>query len=185
MEEPSYLLSIPNREVRKVYTTTFRQWMQQRMKGHGGHLDKLTRALLQGDPEQLEEQLQAFTMNVLSYHDPGTVDPEQVYHAFVIGLLAVLEPDYQVRSNRESGRGRPDVIIRPMQPGKPGVVMELKVAKPSKKTLDQALEEGLEQIQRNDYAAELRAAGASPVHAFAVAFDGKLVRVTGLSTHPG
>jgi hypothetical protein len=185
MERPLHRLSIPNREVREVYTTTFRQWMQQRMKGRGANLDKLTRSLLQGDSEELEEQLQAFTTNVLSYHDPGTLDPEQVYHGFVIGLLAVLEPEYQVRSNRESGQGRPDVMIRPREPGNPGVVLELKVAKPPKKTLDQALEQGLEQIRANDYPAELRAAGASPVHAFAVAFDGKVVRVNSLSDQTG
>ena len=170
-------LSIPNREVRHVYATTFRSWMESRMKGHSGSLEKLTRALLGGDAEGFEEQLQAFVTNVLSFHDPGTLDPERVYQGFVVGLLAVLEPDYQVRSNRESGKGRPDVLIRPMAAGKAGVVLELKVAKPGKKTLEQALEEGLAQLQANDYGAELRAGGAAPVHAFAVAFDGKQVRV--------
>ncbi len=128
-------------------------------------------------PSASEEQLQAFVTNVLSFHDPGTVDPERVYQGFVVGLLAVLEPAYQVRSNRESGKGRPDVLIRPTQPGKAGVVLELKVAKPGKKTLEQALSEGLEQLRANDYGAELRAVGADPVHAFAAAFDGKEVRV--------
>ena len=103
-----------------------------------------------------------------------------MYHAFVIGLLATLEPEYEVRSNRESGRGRPDVTIRPRQAGRPGAVLELKVARPGKKTLDQALAEGVAQIQERDYASELRAAGASPVHAFAVAFDGKVARVLGV-----
>ncbi len=170
-------LSIPNREVRHVYATTFRSWMQNRMKGYGASLDKLTRALLGGDAEGFEEQLQAFVTNVLSFHDPGTIDPERVYQGFVVGLLAVLEPGYQVRSNRESGKGRPDVLIRPTAAGKAGVVLELKVAKPGKKTLEQALEEGLGQLQAKDYEAELRAGGALPVHAFAVAFDGKEVRV--------
>jgi hypothetical protein len=68
-------------------------------------------------------------------------------------------------------------MVRPMQPGKPGVVLELKVARPRKQTLAQALAEGLAQLRRNDYGAELRAAGAPVVHAFAVAFDGKRVRV--------
>jgi len=170
-------LSIPNREVRHVYATTFRTWMENRMKGHGGSLDKLTRALLGGDAERFEEQLQAFVTNVLSYHDPGALDPERVYQGFVVGLLAVLEPVYQVRSNRESGKGRPDVLIRPMQPGKAGVVLELKVARPGKKTLEQALSEGLAQLRAKDYAAELRSMGAAPIHAFTVAFDGKEVRV--------
>jgi hypothetical protein len=176
-------LSIPNREVRHVYATTFRTWMENRMKGHGGSLDKLTRALLGGDAERFEEQLQAFVTNVLSYHDPGTLDAERVYQGFVVGLLAVLEPGHQVRSNRESGKGRPDVLIRPMQPGKAGVVLELKVAKPGKKTLEQALSEGVTQLRANDYGAELRAAGATPIHAFTVAFDGKEVRVLQVTAH--
>ncbi|WP_437827391.1 AAA family ATPase [Sorangium sp. So ce1153] len=175
MEQPSHLLSIPNREVRGVYTTTFRRWLGARLERQSGGLDRILAALLAGDAERIQAQLQAFATDVLSYHDTGRPDPEQVMQGFVLGLLAALEPDYQVRSNRESGRGRPDVIIRPSQPGRPGVVLELKVARGGK-TLEQALEEGIEQIRRNDYTAELRAAGAAPIHALAVAFDGKLVR---------
>lgn len=173
-----YRLSIPNREVREVYATTFRHWLAARMTGRGGSVDKLSRALLSGDAETVEEHLQGFVLNLLSYHDVGTVAPEQVYQGFIVGLLAAMEPHYQVRSNRESGKGRPDVTIRPMSPGKPGVVLELKVAK-RKKTLEDALAEGLHQVKTNDYGAELRAAGAHPVHVFVVAFDGKDVRVGG------
>jgi len=181
-EEPPYRLSIPNREVREVYATTFRRWRDDRLKGEGGSLRRLLDALLEGDAERLETQLQALATNLLSYHDtaaraPGRADPEQVYQGFVIGLLAALEPDYQVRSNRESGDGRPDVLVRPALAGKPGVVLELKVVKPSRRTPDKALADAIEQIQRHDYAAELRSAGASPVHVFAVAFDGKRVWV--------
>lgn len=176
-ERPAHALSIPNREVREVYSTTFRGWMEARMEGHGGSVDRLVRALLGGDAEALEEQLQAFVSNVLSHHDPGRLDPERVYHGFVMGLLAVLEPGHDVRSNRESGAGRPDVLVRPREAGKPGAVLELKVARPGRKTLEQAIAEGLDQLEAKDYTAELRAAGATPVHAFAVAFDGKTVRV--------
>ena len=112
------------------------------MRGHGGSLSELCDALLGGNAELLEEQLQAFVTNVLSFHDTGAIKPERVYQGFVVGLLAVLEPGYQVRSNRESGYGRPDVLIRPVQPGKPGAVLELKVARPGKRTLAQALAEG-------------------------------------------
>jgi hypothetical protein len=177
MERSAHFLSIPNREVREVYTSTFRTWMQARMRGHGGNLELLTSALLEGDAETFEEQLQAFVTNVLSYHDATGAAPEQVYHGFVVGLLSVLEPAYQVRSNRESGRGRPDVLIRPREAGKPGVVIELKVARPSRKTLDKALEEGLRQAGEKGYIAELTAGGAAPVYVFVVAFDGKEVRV--------
>jgi hypothetical protein len=180
-DPPVYRLTIPNREVRQVYTSTFRRWMEARMRGHGGDLDTLTRALLGGDAAEVEHQLQAFAINLLSYHDAGTPSPENLYQGFIIGLLAVMEPHYLVRSNRESGAGRPDVMIRPRVPGQPGVVMELKVARASEKSpgshLDAALDEALAQLAANDYAAELRAAGAVPVHALAVAFDGKQVRV--------
>jgi hypothetical protein len=180
-----YRLTIPNREVRIVYADTFRLWMEDRMIGHGGNLDELTRVLLSGDTAAFERQLQAFATNLLSYHDAGTASPENLYQGFIIGLLAVMEPNYLVRSNRESGAGRPDVLIRPRVPGQPGVVLELEVARGSEKSpgvhLDAALDEALAQMAENDYAAELRAAGAHPVHALAVAFDGKQVRVRSAS----
>ncbi|MFO0755970.1 MAG: AAA family ATPase [Byssovorax sp.] len=172
-----YRLSIPNWEVREVYTTTFEQWMKRRLSSGGGSLDRLIRALLDGDAELVEEHLQLFVQNLLSYHDPGTLYPERVYQGFVVGLLAAMEPSYQVRSNRESGKGRPDVIIRPLSAGKPAVVLELKVARPKKKTLEQALSEGVSQLESMGYDAELLASGASVVHGLAVAFDGKEVRV--------
>jgi hypothetical protein len=176
-EPPVYRLTIPNREVRQVYTSTFRRWMEARMHGHGGDLEALTRAVLTGDAAGFERQLQAFATNLLSYHDAGTPSPENLYQGFIIGLLAVMEPHYLVRSNRESGAGRPDVMIRPRVPGQPGVVLALKVARAGEKSLDAALEEALAQPATHDYGAELRAAGATPVHALAVAFDGKEVRV--------
>jgi hypothetical protein len=175
-EEITYRLSIPNREVRDVYASTFRAWLEDRLGGGERGMDQLRAALLGGDAKLLEKQLQAFTMNMLSYHDTA-IEPEQVAHAFVIGLLATLEPTYEVRSNRESGFGRPDVMIRPRKAGLPGVVLELKIAKPGGMTPEAALSEGLAQIEEQAYLAELRAAGADPVHAFAVAFDGKRVWV--------
>jgi len=175
-EVPPYRLSIPNREVQEVYTSTFRWWMEARLKGHGGSSEKLRRAVLSGDAAALEQQIQAFVTDMLSVHDTARVDPEQIYHVFVVGLLGVLQPEHRVRSNRESGEGRPDVLISPRQPGRPGVVLEFKVAR-SRKTPKRALTEALAQIRKKGYAAELHAAGASPVHVFAVVFDGKRVWV--------
>jgi hypothetical protein len=179
-EAPTYFLSIPNREVREVYTSTFREWLRERLGGASGDVDRLTRALLSGDAEALEASLQTFTENLLSHHDTAPrpeLRPEQVYHAFVIGLLATLEPAYEVRSNRESGHGRADVLIRPRRGDGPGVVLELKVARAGKKTMARALAEGATQIERSGYRAALSAAGIGPVHALVVAFDGKRVAV--------
>ncbi|WP_428268862.1 AAA family ATPase [Haliangium sp.] len=184
MEQPAHELSIPNREVRLLYSGTFAAWMKARLIGHGGDLDLLTAALFRGDAEGVESQLQTFMDSMASYFDTARPSLEHFYHGFVLGLLAVLEPDYQVRSNRESGRGRPDLLIRPTRPGRPGVVLELKVARPGKKTLAQALREGRDQIESNAYAAELTAAGADPIHAYAVAFDGTEVRVEAAAVAP-
>jgi hypothetical protein len=78
-----------------VYATTFRQWLEGRLVSRGGSVDRLKTALLRGDAEVFERQLQAFVTDVLSYHDPAVLDPEQVYQGFVLGLLATLEPEYQ------------------------------------------------------------------------------------------
>lgn len=83
-----------------------------------------------------------------------------------------------VRSNRESGSGRYDVMILPRTPGQPGVVMELKVkSRRRRETMKGAVAAALKQTRERDYAAELRACGASPIHEMGVVFDGKQVRV--------
>ncbi len=180
-EEPRYRLSIPNREVRKLYTSTFRDWMNANLLEGGGRVDELTSAMFQGDvdrfEDRFEDQLSRFVRTLLSYHNLGGPAPEDVYQGFIVGLCAVLEPRWRVRSEREAGFGRADVLIEPAEPGGPGVVLELKVARPKRKTLSEALAEGLAQLRSRDYASELRALGAEPVQAYAVAFDGKAVAV--------
>ena len=114
---------------------------------------------------------------MFSYQDGASKRPEHFYHGFVLGLLSTLEPAYRVRSNRESGDGRPDVLVIPADKGKAGVVLELKVARPKRKTLDQALDEGEAQIKEKKYGAELEAQGVGSLIALVVAFDGKTVRV--------
>lgn len=175
---PLYRLSIPNVEVAEVYRTTFQAWMNEGLRSSGGSIEALTKALLQGDDDEFEQQLQKLVAFIPSYHDVRGAKPEQFYHGLMLGLLAALEPDYEVRSNRESGAGRPDVIIKPRRAGKPGVVLELKAAGVrAKRTMTEAINEGLEQLRENDYGSELRAAGVHTIHSFVVAFDGKKVIV--------
>ncbi|MBK9265627.1 MAG: AAA family ATPase [Polyangiaceae bacterium] len=176
-DRPPFRLSIPNREVAEVYRTTFHLWMKKGLRGQGGDLGELLDALLGGHVSRFEGQLQKFAGYLPSYHDVSGVEPERFYQGLMIGLLASLEPDYEVRSNRESGEGRPDVLIKPRHASKPGVVLELKSARKGEKTLEQAMAEGLRQLEAHDYAADLRAAGVETIQQMVVGFDGKRVMV--------
>ncbi len=192
-------LAIPNKEVEYVYQTLFRGWLEQRLGGER-QVDDLLRAVLSGDAEECERLLEIL-LGSLSIHDVAvrrspaerdrrideelTTDvaltemtPEQIYHVFVVGLLLGLQPRYVVRSNRESGRGRYDVMIAPRTPGQPGVVIELKVPdRRRSETLETAMAAALRQIRERDYAAELRACGAEPIHEMGIVFDAKSVLV--------
>lgn len=189
---PPVQLAIPNAEIFEIYRSTFRAWLDRSLQAQGGSIDRLLRALLSGNAQLLEEQLQHYARQLLSYHDTAysLVQPERFYHGLLLGLLASLEPIFKVRSNRESGAGRPDILILPTRDAQPGAVLELKVVsrgksrallKPAKipAATDKILKAALEQISTKHYAEELKAAHASPIHLFAVAFDGKYVWVKG------
>ena len=166
-------LWIPNEEVAQIYRSTFADWISAKAGG-ASRVDALERALLSADAAEFARGLEGLLADTLSYHDVAGRTPERVYHAFVAGLLVRLAPDFDVRSNRESGFGRCDVLVMPRAPGRPGVAMELKVVR-SGEPPEAALDAAMAQLRDRDYAAELHARGASPIHELAVAFDGKRV----------
>jgi len=174
-EQTRAVLSIPNREVLSIFRDTFTDWLQDGL-GDPSRVRELLGTLLSGDATTFSRYLTDLLRDVLSYHDLGGRQPERVYHAFIAGLLVSLGEDYEVRSNRESGYGRYDVMVLPRTAGRPGVVLELKVPVEGE-AVDAALDDGLRQIRERDYAAELRARGARPVHELAAVFDGKRAHV--------
>jgi hypothetical protein len=170
-------LAIPNREVAGELRKMVRIWVEGQVGGSSA-LKSLLDALLRGDAPTLEKHLSDMVRVNLSYFDTAEPEPERFYHGLVVGLLAGLGGDYEVRSNRESGFGRCDVLVLPKIVGKPGVALELKrVATESGETPEKALAMALRQIRSNDYAAELRARGATPIHELAAVFEGKRVHV--------
>ncbi len=174
-EGPRARLSIPNREVRTVFSTTFVRWLEAGL-GDRSAVRAMLSALLAGDGETFGLHLGDLLRDTLSYHDLGGRQPERVYHALIAGLLVQLGDEYEVRSNRESGYGRYDVTVTPCRPGGPGVVLELKVPA-GDEGVETALDAALCQLSDRDYAAELRASGADPIHELAVVFDGKRAHV--------
>ncbi|MEZ4294635.1 MAG: AAA family ATPase [Polyangiaceae bacterium] len=169
-------LCIPNKEIQIVYEDMFRNWLHKAAPDHT-LVDELVRSLLAGDAPTVESLLQEMLLRVVSFQDGAGREPEKLYHGLILGLLVHLTPRYDVRSNREAGYGRADVLMVPRTKGQPGVVMELKVPF-GKETLDQALEKAARQIRARRYAAELESAGAAPIHEYAMAFDGKRARVS-------
>jgi hypothetical protein len=163
---------IPNQEVRSIFAETFLYWLSTGADPDGeDNLDTLSAALLTGDQSTAQELLQRRLLASLSYHDIGARPVEAVYHAFVLGMLVHLEGTHRVQSNRESGFGRADILIIPKKRG-PGAVLELKRII-GDETPDSAIEKAVAQLNDRDYAAEVRSAGATEVHQFAVVFDGK------------
>ncbi len=164
-------LAIPNREVKIVYEDMFRNWLYHAAPSRR-YIDDMIKALFAGDAAIVQKHLQRIMLTAMSYQDPAGREPEKLYHGFILGLIVHLESDYDVRSNRESGYGRADMLIRPKKPGMPGVVMEFKVREENE-NIDTVLKDAAIQVRERKYAADLLAAGASPVYEYAMVFDGK------------
>jgi hypothetical protein len=165
-------LSIPNKEVRSLWRNTFTHWLQSSL----GNIAPFHRALLEGNAAHIESMLTTMLLLHTSSHDVKQNQDEAFYHAFVLGLLVSMEKTHTVRSNREVGYGRSDVLITPKIPGLPGVVLEFKKLETGR-TLSGMAEEALRQIDREKYATELEAAGVFPIRKIGISFTGKQVAV--------
>ena len=102
--------------------------------------------------------------------------PEAVIQAFTLGLLANLTSDFRIRSNRETGKGRADLILAPRRSGQAGFVIEFKAIAESDDP-DNALNQALAQISEKQYVAELAAENISPIHRLAIVLHGKTIKV--------
>jgi len=179
-EEPIYDLAIPNREVQAFYRNTVQLWVQKTVGSQ--RLQQLLRALTQTDFKTFGKLLKEMVLAVLSYHDIAGKKPERVYHAFVLGLLTNMTDRYHIRSNRESGYGRYDVLMIPLDPNEPGFVFEFKkIDKPEEKNASEAMQSALEQIQKQQYAAELREHDVKKIWGIGVVVSGKRVWVENIA----
>jgi hypothetical protein len=111
----------------------------------------------------------------MSFFDMAA-DPEKVYHAFVMGLLLWLAPDYQVKSNRESGYGRYDIMIIPGDVSKLGYVIEFKKVRKNE-TVESAVASALKQMNDLQYETELVERGIKNIKKLAIVFMGKEVTI--------
>ncbi len=162
--ETLYLsMAIPNTEIKTIYNNSISYWFEQRMK----ETDRspLKHALETGDCEAAEDFINSQLADTISYYDYA----ENFYHGFMAGLLVNIG-GYRVKSNRESGNGRPDIVMQTVQVRKGRVIiLELKIAG-SIAEMDVACDRALAQIEAQHYAEPFITEGYPEVKKYALSF---------------
>ena len=177
--EPWYTLDITNIETLSMFMTMFRGWF----KNKDANYNDFVKALLKGSLKEMNIYMNDVALATFSSFDAGKKpseksQPERFYHGFVLGLLVELRDRYQIRSNRESGYGRYDVMLTPVTEVDDAIVIEFKVHEPDEEeTLLDTVRGALEQITEKNYDAELLAQGISAdrIRHYGFAFEGKKV----------
>ncbi len=163
----NYDLVIPNREVCSIYQKTILQWFNDVIRLNS-RADLLS-ALLSQDTERVNQIIGTWLNETISFYD----EKEQYYHGFLAGLLSGIK-GYKLESNRESGDGRPDLILRQRGESGNAIVIEVKVADPKKsETLEAKLQGAFDQIGKNHYEEELRNDGYKNIILYGAAFRKK------------
>ncbi len=168
-----YNLCIPNLEVKNTYIRIVRRYFSSKIENK--RLEIMLQALVEGNTELFEEMLQKVVAAVFSYHD-FSGDPEKVYHALVAGMLTWIANTHEIKSNRESGYGRYDIMIIPRDLSQWGIVMEFKKTGKNE-SVKSAAKSALKQIKEKKYETELKERGVKKIKKLAVVFEGKNVTV--------
>ena len=178
-ESYAYKLVIPNKEVREVFILQIQEWFKAVVAKDDDTMKLLSRAILDKDEKQIARQLNIVMSRMISILDTKAPDAmkENFYHGLLLGLLRGSNPDWLIKSNRESGDGFSDILIEPEDPDA-GIVIEVKYAKEMKE-LDAACEAAITQIKDKRYDETLRDEGRSDILAYGIAFCRKRCRVVG------
>ena len=181
-----YELSITNFEVKKMFEKMIDNWFKTRDDSSSEFLG----ALLKGDLEAMNYYINEITANIFSCFDvagkeESRIRPENFYHGFVLGLMVDQSENYIITSNRESGFGRYDIMLEPIDKNNdkyPGIIIEFKVINSRKEnSLEETVKAALNQIKEKNYDAELikRGVNKENIHHYGFAFKGKEVLIEG------
>ena len=178
-ESYAYKLVIPNKEVREVFILQIQEWFKAVVAKDYDTMKLLSRAILDKDEKQIARQLNIVMSRMISILDTKAPDAmnENFYHGLLLGLLRGSNPDWLIKSNRESGDGFSDILIMPEDPDA-GIVIEVKYAKEMKE-LDAACEAAITQIKDKRYDEALRDEDRCDILAYGIAFCRKRCRVVG------
>ena len=169
-----YRLLIPNKEVALCFKENISMWLETTIGSD--KLNTMLKALVSGEIEKFHNLLQYFVKTILSYYDTCEHEPERVYQALLLGMLVNIENEYEIRSNRESGFGRYDIMLTPREKDKIGIVMELKKMK-EKESAKHALDRALNQIRKTGYITELQDKKVKRIIAIGIVMKGKKVEL--------
>ena len=174
--DQEYELVLTNHEVTVMFEKMIKGWFRQ-----ASSYGEFVEALLVGDTDAMNEYMNRVSEEIFSSFDTGgrssgRTEPERFYHGFVLGLIVELKDRYTITSNRESGFGRYDVMLKPKNAKDDAIIIEFKVFNTRRdQTLDDTLRAALSQIEEKGYAAELAAAGIASdrIRRYGFAFRGK------------
>lgn len=168
-------VAIPNRETAAVYKSEILSHLMQIGAMRRATANKIAESLYARDTKKLQDGIEEYMKNSISFYDAGA---EGFYNGLVLGLIALMDNQYRIRSNRESGDGRYDICMIPRDNKYPAILMELKWNKElNEENLDALSAEALNQINVKDYDAEIRTEGIADIIKFGIAFSGKKVKI--------
>ena len=181
-----YELALTNREILFMFRKMILRWFSPAKH----ETNEFIRALISGDIESMNEYMNDVALNTFSSFDSGKKKsnrkaPENFFHGFVLGLIVDQTENYIITSNRESGYGRYDIMLEPIDKTNeklPGIVIEFKVINPRKEnSLEETVKAALKQIEEKNYNAELVKRGVKEenIHHYGFAFRGKEVLIDG------
>lgn len=156
---------IPNTEIITIYENTFRHWFDESIRS--ADKSALLKAVLEGNADVFQLEVNRWLLRSISYHDGY----ENFYHGFLVGLLEYSD-EFLVESNRESGTGRNDIIVKNVLTHDLAVVIEIETVKDGE-TLDGQCDVALEQIEENQYEVNLGYESYKNIVKFGIAFKGK------------
>ena len=182
--EPWYHLAITNLETRSMFYNMFKGWFDDSDSNYNAFVE----ALLKGSLKEMNVYMNDVALATFSNFDTGNhpserTQPERFFHGFVLGLLVELRDIYEVKSNRESGYGRYDVMLIPKNNDKKynAIILEFKVFDSyDESTLEETVQSALKQIEEKNYDAELLARGIEKerIRHYGFAFEGKHVLIS-------
>ena len=171
-----YKVKIPNYEIKILFQSIIRDWFNDKVIGN--NLNTILKDLVTLKLDEFEKKFKVLVTQMFSYMDVGENTAENFYHAFVLGMLVGLKDSYYVKSNRESGYGRYDIMLEPKDKNGNSFIMEFKVLEnEEEKTIEETIQNAEKQIEERKYEEDLQERGYTNITKMVFAFKGKKVKM--------